>query len=316
MAAPHVAGAIALLRQKSNGMSADDILEKLKDTGVPVTDYRNTSITTPRIDVAAALDASANSDPTGIDLRVTGNGRGTVTLSPAGNLSSCSESCKVTYAPGTIVKLTASVQNGSSFAGWSGACSGMGSCEVTVKGMKTVFALFYTISNGPPQAFTISTSGAGDGLVSMVANGQVTTCRGTCTRSYGQNTMLKITAVPAYGAKLAGWSGACRGAKSTCVVRLRTPKSVDANFVPVPFMPLAYTRGGAGAGTVTIIVGGAKMNCSENCTNQFPQGTRITVTAVPAKNVSFSGWSGVCRGRKSTCTFTLKGQSSLSASFN
>ena len=109
MAAPHVAGAIALLRQKSNGMSADDILEKLKDTGVPVTDDRNTRITTPRIDVAAALDASANSDPTGIDLRVTGNGRGTVTLSPAGNLSSCSESCKVTYAPGTVVKLTASV---------------------------------------------------------------------------------------------------------------------------------------------------------------------------------------------------------------
>ena len=60
MAAPHVAGAWALLRQRSANANAsasasvNQILTALADTGLQVTDSRN-QITTPRINVAAAL---------------------------------------------------------------------------------------------------------------------------------------------------------------------------------------------------------------------------------------------------------------------
>jgi subtilisin len=56
MAAPHVAGAFALLRQAEPSASVGEILSALQSTGVPITDTRN-NITKPRINVQAALNA-------------------------------------------------------------------------------------------------------------------------------------------------------------------------------------------------------------------------------------------------------------------
>jgi subtilisin len=50
MAAPHVAGAWAILKQKSPTASVSGILASLQNSGTPITDTRN-SITKPRIDV-------------------------------------------------------------------------------------------------------------------------------------------------------------------------------------------------------------------------------------------------------------------------
>lgn len=54
MAAPHVAGAIAVLRSKDSSLSVSDMEEMLKDTGKLITDSKS-DITTPRINVQAAL---------------------------------------------------------------------------------------------------------------------------------------------------------------------------------------------------------------------------------------------------------------------
>ena len=63
MAAPHVAGAWAVLRQAAPGASVDEILAALVSTGVPVTDDRlGTGVVTPRIRVFDALAALAT-DP-------------------------------------------------------------------------------------------------------------------------------------------------------------------------------------------------------------------------------------------------------------
>ena len=60
MAAPHVSGALALMMQASYSMLPADQAERiLKSTGVPVTDARN-GITTPRLDIAAAVAATPN----------------------------------------------------------------------------------------------------------------------------------------------------------------------------------------------------------------------------------------------------------------
>jgi subtilisin family serine protease len=58
MAAPHVAGAIALMRQASGGsLPAESYEQILRATGKPVTDVRN-GLTFTRIDVAAAIAAT------------------------------------------------------------------------------------------------------------------------------------------------------------------------------------------------------------------------------------------------------------------
>ncbi len=53
-AAPHVAGAVAVLKELDHLFSVDDILNQLTATGLPVTDSRN-SISTPRLDLYTAV---------------------------------------------------------------------------------------------------------------------------------------------------------------------------------------------------------------------------------------------------------------------
>jgi subtilisin family serine protease len=57
MAAPHVAGTWALLRQARPAATVDQILDALQSTGVPITDPQRPDITKPRIQVDSALNA-------------------------------------------------------------------------------------------------------------------------------------------------------------------------------------------------------------------------------------------------------------------
>lgn len=59
MAAPHVAGAVAVLRSAFPALSVDDVIETLKATGQPIFDARN-GITKPRINVFAAIQYIQN----------------------------------------------------------------------------------------------------------------------------------------------------------------------------------------------------------------------------------------------------------------
>jgi hypothetical protein len=90
--------------------------------------------------------------PGGQTLTVTkaGTGTGTVTSSPAG--ISCGSDCSESYASGTSVTLAAAPSAGSTFAGWSGACTGTGSCAVTMSAARSVTATF---NGGAAPAATI-----------------------------------------------------------------------------------------------------------------------------------------------------------------
>jgi hypothetical protein len=59
-----------------------------------------------------------------------GAGQGTVTSSPAG--IACPGACKAELNAGAVITMTATPAAGSAFAGWSGACTGTGPCQVTL----------------------------------------------------------------------------------------------------------------------------------------------------------------------------------------
>ena len=67
-------------------------------------------------------------------------GRGTITSSPAG--INCGSTCSAAFATGAVVSLSAAAASGSSFLGWSGACSGTNACTVTMSSAKAVTAGF------------------------------------------------------------------------------------------------------------------------------------------------------------------------------
>jgi hypothetical protein len=69
-----------------------------------------------------------------------GTGSGTVISSPPG--IDCGLDCSESYSYNTPVTLSASAGTGSTFAGWSGACTGTGMCHVTMNAAKSVTATF------------------------------------------------------------------------------------------------------------------------------------------------------------------------------
>jgi hypothetical protein len=80
-----------------------------------------------------------------LTVSLAGTGSGVVTSAPAG--ITCGATCKAGFATGSSVTLTAAPAAGSTFAGWSGACTGTGSCVVKMSGNTVaVTATFNTVS--------------------------------------------------------------------------------------------------------------------------------------------------------------------------
>ncbi len=82
-----------------------------------------------------------------LDAATAGTGAGTVTSAPAGIW--CPTDCRQGYSPGAVVRVQAAPAGGSTFAGWSGACSGTGACDLTMAGDRAVTATF-TATGAPP----------------------------------------------------------------------------------------------------------------------------------------------------------------------
>ncbi len=84
-----------------------------------------------------------------LTVAVAGTAGGTV--SGTGGIS-CPGSCSKTYTSGTAVSLAATPAAGSTFTGWSGACSGTGTCALTMSSDQQVTATFAPAPNPPPPA--------------------------------------------------------------------------------------------------------------------------------------------------------------------
>jgi arabinogalactan endo-1,4-beta-galactosidase len=103
----------------------------------------------------AACNSSSNitppPPPENFTLTVTnaGSGGGTVTSTPAG--IACPGTCAASFASGTSVALAQVPNSGSTFGGWTGACTGTASCSVTMNAAESVTATFNTTVASNPQ---------------------------------------------------------------------------------------------------------------------------------------------------------------------
>jgi hypothetical protein len=112
------------------------------------------------VTMSAAQSVTATFVQTQYTLNVSVAGNGTVTSSPPG--ISCPSVCTMNYASGTPVMLTATPTGGATFNGWGGACSGNGSCLVTMTSLEAVTAMFSSSGGGGPssQTFVSATLGS------------------------------------------------------------------------------------------------------------------------------------------------------------
>jgi hypothetical protein len=154
-----------------------------------------------------------------------GHGSGTVTSNPGA--ISCGSECSATLAPDSTVTLTAAPAAGSSFSGWSGACSGTGECTLTMSSSASVTATFSKMAVAK-RTLTVTRSGSGTGSVASSPTG--ISCGSTCSHSYSSGTRVTLKATAASGSTFEGWSGACTGT-ATCALTMSAAHSVQASFL-------------------------------------------------------------------------------------
>ncbi len=162
---------------------------------------------------------------TGFLLRVARTGTGTGTIASSAGGISCGATCSASFSAGTSVTLTATASSGSTFTGWTGACSGSAAtCKVTMDAAKDVTATFaasrYTLS--------VVVDGTGTGVVVSSTGGF--SCGGACSSEYSAGSAVTLLAVPTGNSMFTGWSGACSGAVASCSVSMDAAKAVTATF--------------------------------------------------------------------------------------
>ena len=134
----------------------------------------------------------------------------------------CVASCTTTWNAGQSLVLSATPATGAKLVRWGGPCSGNGPCSLTVAPGTAVSALF------APATFRLSVSVKGRGTVHSAGGIQ---CRPQCSASLPSYQAARLTATPAKGWRLRGWSGGCKGAKRTCSVPMSAVTTVRATFV-------------------------------------------------------------------------------------
>jgi hypothetical protein len=173
-------------------------------------------------DVASLAQTASSAFLNTLTVSKSGTGSGTVTSSPGG--INCGSACSHGFGYGTSVTLAAAPSVGSTFAGWSGACSGTGTCKVTTNAAAAVTATF-TLQ---PETLTVTRVGDGAGTVTSSPAG--ISCGATCSHAYTYGSSVTLTAQAAAGSSFAGWSGACSGTAG-CSVSLKAAQSVGATFL-------------------------------------------------------------------------------------
>ena len=158
-------------------------------------------------------------------LTVTASGPGRITSSPVG-IDCQNATCTAEFPEGTSVSLSKSIitteTEGSEFTGWSGVCSGIGNCNLSMSADKFVNATFKTVP-----MHTVSVSIQGDGRVTSYPIG-IIDCPGKCSGKFSESTTVQAALYARSGADMfvTGWSGsACAGTSSTSTTCLFLPSS-------------------------------------------------------------------------------------------
>jgi hypothetical protein len=258
---------------------------------------------------------------------VGGTGRGTVAVTTAEQASNfvcvtgaSLQSCTRELIFGATAQLVAQPDAGNRFAGWGGACTGTGSCTVTMTTTQLVSANF--IPDSASVAVAVTGGGANGVVRSSPAGIDCRESTGTCNARFPVGASVSLTAesIPV-GFRFTGWGGACAsaGTAPTCRLSVTGALSVTASFVP-DSVPLTVTvTGGAANGVVRSTPAG--IACTEqggSCTARFPIGSVVALAAdATPTQFRFVSWGGECTsaGATPTCRLTVTGATTVSAAF-
>ncbi len=192
------------------------------------------------------------------------------------------------YLSNTVVTLTAMPSNGWSFASWTGDSSATTNVTAVVMDQpRAVQALFDT-------SLTLFTNGSGQVLLTPPAG------------SYLFGSTVQLTALPSPGYYFFGWANAASGFANPFLFTVTndTP-GITALFEALKPSQVSLAVLPQGNGTVLI----------NPARNVYTNGDTVTLTAVPASNCLFTGWSGDAAGSLNPLVLTLDSDKFILANF-
>jgi hypothetical protein len=150
----------------------------------------------------------------------TGLGQGTV----ASNLSGidCGVMCVGVFSSRARITLTATPAPGNVFTGWSGACSGLGNCQLTLTASTSAIARF-------EPAAQVVVNGVGNGFGSVTSTPARVNCpvnsKSLCNTSVAHGVQLTLQPRANRGSRFLGWMGACTGT-GACTFWTQSPGQI------------------------------------------------------------------------------------------
>ncbi len=191
------------------------------------------------------------------------------------------------YVTNTVVVLTATPSNGWSFIRWTG--DSIASTNVTTVLMdqpRAVQAVF-----GTP--LSLFTNGSGQVLLNPPAG------------PYPYGSTVQLTALPASGSYFFGWANAATGFVNPLLFTVTNASGVTALFGALKANQVSLTVLPNGNGTVAV----------NPASNVYTNGDTVTLTAVPATNYVFTGWSGDASGKLNPLALSLTTNKLITANF-
>ena len=228
-----------------------------------------------------------------------GTGAGNVISEPAG-IDLDADDTSSTFDYGTEVTLSASAEEGSTFTGWTGDCSGTSTCTLIMTEDRSATATFAVNRH----RLTVGATGTGSGNVTSVPAGiDLDADNTSSTFDYG--TEVTLSASAAEGSTFTGWTGDCSASSGdTCAVIMDENKLVGARFEAKP--QVVVTIEPSSGGTI-----------SADPAAPYVAGDVVTFTALADENYQHTAWGGACSESSAgaPCILTLSENTSVSATF-
>jgi hypothetical protein len=210
------------------------------------------------------------------------------------------------YVDGTRVTLTAVTTGNYTFNNWSGAISGSTNPQtLTMNGNKTVTANFSL----PCYSLTRSHTGQGSDPTASPANST-----GCSSGQYAAGQQINLTAAPAAGWRVTGWSGTNNNSSTSTSNTVTMPSanrtvSVTYEQLPPNCYNLTTDINPLDSGTISALP-------SPNCAGgTYTAGTQVTLTAIAVGNFLFNNWSGALSGISNPQTLTIDSNKTVAANF-
>ncbi|MFZ1972984.1 MAG: choice-of-anchor D domain-containing protein, partial [Candidatus Acidiferrales bacterium] len=249
---------------------------------------------------SAQMVALTGTGAASLTVTLAGAGTGSVSSAPAG--ITCGATCTADFIEGTSVVLTATTTNGSTFAGWGGACTNPnGTCTVMMSQNQTVTATFNASSSGtvtvtPPSvvfaAQTVATTSAARNVTVMNT--------GTATVNFSGFTVTGTNAGD-FSVPLPNMPGGCNpvgtlaGGASCTIGVLFTPAAAGARAATlnvadnVTGSPQTVALSGTGTAPLgTIRIGPTSLTFESQLVGTTSATQTVTVANVGDVNVTFT----------------------------